>query len=152
MKGVLSSRLWGNSKSLQVAPTLGPARISFIEVARIEGEEPTTWNVFGRLSGSGPPAGSSGFDAADLAAVSFVWQLVCGTGQIQVPLVFNVAGVGSPNVPAIDGSFYFQAMGLPAQWITARLEAFGPIAVGGLWTVETWGVPLAGYFPGSGGV
>jgi hypothetical protein len=144
MRGVANSRLWGNSKSLQVTPTLGPTRIFWGEVARIEAELPTTWNVFGRLSNNG--GNGTPFDPADLAAMSFVWELVCGTGMIQVPLVFAVAGVGSPNVPQLDATFYFQAMGLPAQWITARLEAFGAVAVGGLWTVDTWATPLAGSF------
>lgn len=142
MRGVLDSRLWGNSKSVQAAP--GATQLSWIEVARIEGPHPMTWNVFGRLSNA-----SGSFDPGDLAGVGFMWQLVCGTGQIQVPLLFNVAGVGSPNTPAPDGSFYFQAAGLPAQWITARLQAFGLVAVGGLWTVETWAVPLAGYIEGT---
>ena len=147
MKGVRDSRLWGNSKSLTVTPTLGPTRLTWSEVARIEGPHPMTWNVFGRLSGSF--GGGGGFDPGDLAAVSFMWQLVCGTGQIQVPLLFLVAGVGSPNVPSPDGSFYFQAAGLPAQWVSARLEAFGVVAVGGLWTVETWATPLAGHIEGT---
>ena len=147
MRGVRSSRLWGNSKSLQVTPTLRPTRVSFIEVARIESPLPTTWNVFGRLSNNG---GSAPFDPGDLAGGTFIWELVCGTGQIQVPLLFAVAGAGAPpNPPAVDGSFYFQAAGLPAQWITARLEFVGVVAVGGLWAVDTWATPLAGAFEGT---
>lgn len=147
MKGVLDSRLWGNSKSLNVTPTLGPTRIFFGELARIEGPQPTTWNVFGRLSNNG--GNGNPVDPGDLAGGSFVWELVLGTGQIQVPCIFAVAGVGSPNVAQVDGSFLFQAFGLPAQWITARFSFNGAVAVGGFWTVETWAVPFS-FFEGSG--
>lgn len=148
MRGVLDSRLWGNSKALQATPTIGFTRLFFGELARIEGPLPTTWNVFGRLTNNG--GNGNPVDPGDLAAGAFVWELVCGTGQIQVPLVFAVAGVGSPNTPQVDGSFLFQAFGLPAQWITARFSFNGVVVVGGLWNVETWAVPLT-FFEGSGG-
>lgn len=143
MRGVCDSRLWGNSKSLQVGPTLGPTRITFSEIARIEAPRPTTWNVFGRLANNG---GTGPFDPGDLAGGTFVWELLIGVGQIQVPLLFPVAGAGVPAVPNVDGSFYFQAFGLPAQWVSARLEFFGAVAVGGLWSVDTWAVPLGTFF------
>jgi hypothetical protein len=144
MRGVANSQLWGNSKTLQVLPTLGPTRIPFGEVARIEGPHPTTWNVFGKLSNAGATAP---FDPADLAACSFLWELIAGTGNILVPLTFNVAGLGSVNVPGPDGAFLFQAFGLPAQWITAKLTVTGVVAVGGSWSIDTWATPLAGWFP-----
>lgn len=142
MRGVADSRLWGNSKALRVTPTLGPTRLFWGEVARIEGVRPTSWNVFGRLSNNG--GNGNPFDPADLAGGTFVWELVAGTGQIQVPLVFPIAGAGSPNTPQLDQTFLFQAFGLPAQWITARLEFFGVVTVGGIWNVETWATPLFG--------
>jgi hypothetical protein len=143
MRGVADSRLWGNARTLQVGPTLGPTRIDWGEVARIEGPHPTSWNLFGRLANNG---GQLPFDPADLAAGSFTWVLAAGTGMIQVPLSFAVAGVGSPNVAGPDNSFTFQASGLPAQWVTSGLIFTGPVAVGGFWSLETWGTPLAGWF------
>jgi hypothetical protein len=136
MKPVLSTVRWGDSRTLVVVPTLGPVRLQFPELVRVEAPHPTTWNVFGTLGG---------VDVADIGlGLNFEWHLLLGVGSVQSTLRFPIGAVP----PQPDGRFYFQAFGVPAQWLTASMVFFAAVAVGGNWTCETWASPLGTAFPG----
>ncbi len=117
---------WGDFDRQTLTPTVAVRTVESRELVRAEGPSPTTWNVAGNVTG---------VDPADVAGMAWSLLIEFGVGAFYQILAL-------PFVPGTP----FTANLIPAQRLVVKVQAVGPIAVGGSWVFGAGAAPMTPWF------